>query len=782
MVDNETIREAEETLEQLRGDYCASVARWSEYTHGEGNIMTVDFLMTIVMCALAPACMLAFICIVERQKRHKDDSTEAKKNYYSLKTAGSNKRLEEKNCFTGNGFIVSFYVVLIIFFVFVFLVILDIYQFELLKSLCSIGNCISVVGLTISILVVISLILTLKKEIYLGISTRDVMKQSRIPDNLTYVFVGSVFMLGGYILYDLSVIKSDSDRILLVKLWIGASFVYVLANLMIIIYRTVKLCLNIDRKELSVFRCFRYKIVNNFQVDDLETKNANVIEGIAAHLLREIIRNFSGFIWNADHLRGVELYSIVSDKQDKKCLQCLRRYANGFMLIVELSIMGTGVLTALMLRPDWWIHIVVIAILAFISLFVYGCYKDTWLIVFNARYYYVFDFANPKSRKTQRKIAARSNNLVWDKRFRFVGSVEDLLGFYKILLYNKRGKKNRYLLIEQVVSTFEEKNAKIRNAVLLLLYYLEYEKIYLKLEQKRKTQRDKSDLSDEAFVRLVDSEVKKKKVINYNQLKEYMDFENVTSVEYQLAYSILSHVYKEPEKDGNTIVPEKLRNYKFESFYNHVCTQAKYKSIMENQEHIANVEESYEDVSKKNSGQTIKDNTLESHDYCFSVAQTEYEHGVSRAAKLDNKVYILLTVCAFIFSALNGFIMKISRIAPVQEEWPDYQKIVQIYYEKVVVLATGSFLIALILLVILLMNIKFYRIDSQLTLEKDLFAKSGKTCSKFLCAKYIQAINKNMNKLDLRYKFFNISVIAMIFTIVCLIILSYMSNFMVFVE
>lgn len=145
-------------------------------------------------------------------------------------------------------------------------------------------------------------------------------------------------------------------------------------------------------------------------------------------------------------------------------------------------------------------------------------------------------------------------------------------------------------------------------------------------------------------------------------------------------------------------------------------------------------------------------------------------------------MYILLTVCAFIFSALNGFIMKISRIAPIQEEWPNYQKIVQVYYEKVVFLATGSFLIALILLVILLMNIKFYRIDSQLTLEKDLFAKSGKTCSKFLCAKYIQAINKNMNKLDLRYKFFNISVIAMIFTIVCLIILSYMSNFMVFVE
>ena len=536
------------------------------------------------------------------------------------------------------------------------------------------------------------------------------------------------------------------------------------------------------QKRIISVSMFQIKIVNNFRIDDSESMNANVIEGITAHLLREIIHNFSAFKWDAEHLRGVELYSIVSDKQDKKCLQCLRRYANSLMLVAELLIIVMGILIAGMLQPDWWIFIVVIAIVVMVPLFAYGYHNDTWLILFTARYYYLFAFENPELCKIERKIAAWGNYLVWGKRFHFVGSVEDLLGFYKILLYDKRGKKNRYLVIEQVLSTLEDKDAKIRNAILLLLYYFEYEKIYLKLEQKQKTQRYRLDLSYEEFVKLVDREVKKKKVINYNQLNNSIDFEKATSVEYQLAYTILSQVYKEPQDEGNRIVPEKLRNYKFECFYNHVCTRVKNKGVGENKECLASGEKSHDNALKNNSSQAMKDNTLESLDYCFSVAQTEYEHGVSRAAKLDNKVYILLTVCAFIFSTLNGFIMKISRIAPLEEEWSDYQKLVQVHYENVVILATVSFLIALIMLVILLTNIKFYRLDSQLTLKMDLFAKPRKTCSKFLCVKYIQATNKNMNKLDFRYKIFNIIVFAMIFTIVCLICLSYMSNYNVFIE
>lgn len=45
---------------------------------------------------------------------------------------------------------------------------------------------------------------------------------------------------------------------------------------------------------------------------------------------------------------------------------------------------------------------------------------------------------------------------------------------------------------------------------------------------------------------------------------------NITkdSPEYQLADSILKHVYKEPEIDKNgMIIPDKLRNYKFEYYF-----------------------------------------------------------------------------------------------------------------------------------------------------------------------------------------------------------------------
>ena len=44
----------------------------------------------------------------------------------------------------------------------------------------------------------------------------------------------------------------------------------------------------------------------------------------------------------------------------------------------------------------------------------------------------------------------------------------------------------------------------------------------------------------------------------------------VFSAEYQLADAILSEVYKEPLIKDDKIVPDKLRNYKFECFFEHI--------------------------------------------------------------------------------------------------------------------------------------------------------------------------------------------------------------------
>lgn len=46
----------------------------------------------------------------------------------------------------------------------------------------------------------------------------------------------------------------------------------------------------------------------------------------------------------------------------------------------------------------------------------------------------------------------------------------------------------------------------------------------------------------------------------------------------------------------------------------------------------------------------------------FEAIKNEYDHCVARSEKLDNKVYILLTICAFVFAFATSIYSKISSI------------------------------------------------------------------------------------------------------------------------
>lgn len=108
------------------------------------------------------------------------------------------------------------------------------------------------------------------------------------------------------------------------------------------------------------------------------------------------------------------------------------------------------------------------------------------------------------------------------------------------------------------------------------MYYAEYEKIYLKLnsEKKRKNlHQDNLLVPDEKFVQAVNREVKNRKVIDYDLLKEYIDFDMILAPEYQLADAIISEIYKDPLVRNGNIVPDQLWNYKFECFYKHIQRQ-----------------------------------------------------------------------------------------------------------------------------------------------------------------------------------------------------------------
>lgn len=539
--------------------------------------MIVDIFVAVLGCVLTPASLLFFILLVKKYVKFNMDSPQAQKDYYWLKIAGSNKRLEEDNCSFFYRFTRSLCFIMVTFLAFILLDGLEEHEFEMLADLCSVSSGIAMVALLVSTLVVISLVLENKKAFYMGIKVMDVVKQSSIPGGLVNFYAGIAFMLVGYVMYGVVTDEADPSVKQVVQLWVGASFVYMLANLMRIIHETIKLCLSVDRKELAVFHCFRRRIVDVIQLDGSQSVSIAAIEKITAFLLKECLKRFGLPKSKTEHLQTVNLYSIASDKHDKIFFKRQKICVDTVMLV---SMIGINVWWYILLfskpHPSWLTIVMIVSGATAVILYIYGRKKNIWLLLFHARYYYVFSFFDADSCKTSNRIARAGDVHIFPsvKRFEALALMEDLLGFYKMLLYDKRGKKYRYVVIKQVLATVDEKNAKIRNAILLLLYYSEYEKVYIKLANKQQDLcTNKLRIPDEKLVREVNREVKKKKVINYDLLNKYIDFDTVLSAEYQLADAILSEVYKEPFKKDDTIVPDELRNYKFECYFKHISKQ-----------------------------------------------------------------------------------------------------------------------------------------------------------------------------------------------------------------
>ena len=188
--------------------------------------------------------------------------------------------------------------------------------------------------------------------------------------------------------------------------------------------------------------------------------------------------------------------------------------------------------------------------------------------MFGSRYY--FEFSYQKDKKEINKVVEPM--ILSKKRFEAVALIEALLGFYKMLLYNKKGHKYARNVVEQVISLNDKKYKNIRNTILLLLYYAEYERVFLKLENEEMSRKsnEKRSFLDKTFVQKVNKKVKKKNVIDYELLGRNINFDKETSVEYQLANAILKHVYRESRIVDGQIIPKELYNYRFEYFFEHI--------------------------------------------------------------------------------------------------------------------------------------------------------------------------------------------------------------------
>lgn len=339
---------------------------------------------------------------------------------------------------------------------------------------------------------------------------------------------------------------------------------------MLLIYKTINICINNNRKELETFKCLRYKIPFEYQLSNEDVINRGVVEKISTYLVDEVIKNYKSFKEKSDKLTKVKYESAIihmraGKSNGQKYTKRFRRKGTvmvsivvTFLLILQISVQYQQIKEREYIR-----YLIMSAIILTIIIISLGAKTNVWSIFVVNKGFWIFSYENPKDEK----IAAFGFCREYDKRYEFIGAVEDLISFYKILLYDKTGKKERDILIEKVKTKIkEDDDKKIRNSILLLLYYFDYEKCYLECEQKLRGKisgRGKEEKIKEKTLK----RIKRKHIYDYEEMKIWMESIEKETAEYQLADSILKHIYKECEIEDGMINPEKLRNYKFEYYF-----------------------------------------------------------------------------------------------------------------------------------------------------------------------------------------------------------------------
>ena len=154
----------------------------------------------------------------------------------------------------------------------------------------------------------------------------------------------------------------------------------------------------------------------------------------------------------------------------------------------------------------------------------------------------------------------------------------------------------------------------------------------------------------------------------------------------------------------------------------------------------------------------------------FDAMKAEYEHCVQRAGKLDNKVYILLTVCAFVFVLITSLIEKASNFGMPQNMTE--QSLIIIYWLLIAVDAI-AFCVVLAKLVALLGSINFERLDIGDVLENNIIEERPKTSVKYIGAKYWKCINDNHAILERQYEKLNFCVIGLVVNATISLLLSF---------
>ena len=136
-------------------------------------------------------------------------------------------------------------------------------------------------------------------------------------------------------------------------------------------------------------------------------------------------------------------------------------------------------------------------------------------------------------------------------------------------------------------------------------------------------------------------------------------------------------------------------------------------------------------------------------DAALAVVQNEYNHCFERSAKLDNKVRILLTVCAFLFVMLSEAVKKLSELIISTTRC---QLLIGGGYIALLTLNVTVFIILFVKLMRLLQGIELMRFDSYEILHRDMVNADKKQTIHYVCMMYEKCWDYNNQVIELKYK------------------------------
>lgn len=92
-------------------------------------------------------------------------------------------------------------------------------------------------------------------------------------------------------------------------------------------------------------------------------------------------------------------------------------------------------------------------------------------------------------------------------------------------------------------------------------------------------------------------------------------------------------------------------------------------------EYTVNVDKRTYHITVEHNNNPSQNHTDFSEELSYETTKAEYDHCVQRSEKLDNKVYIILTVYAFLFVLLCDIIKKISNLQKYLANFPNFTDI-----------------------------------------------------------------------------------------------------------